>query len=531
MKREAISFGRFSSPKQELGSSLERQKAAYEAVCERRAALVQPSTRYGFGTFFGKGESGFHGVHLKKGGSLRAFLNKIEGGEIDPTKTALVIEGFDRPGRLEPDLATRLLSDIIRSGCALAVYLPDVWIGNPDDLNGNNWFMVQSMIYLAHQESKQKAERGRAAWKKRRQAKGKITNNLPRWIAWEGGRFVLIREKAAVIRRIFSLYCDGLGARLIARTLNEEGVPTLRGKGVWDQEAVRFLLKSRTTIGEYQPKETAGGKRTKAGEVRQNYYPAVVSEEVFYQAQGVISQRGGMRGRKEHNGINLFKGILFDARSKSTMNIKVDTFGGNRYRYLVPSRSCKDGSAWVSFSYDQIEAGFLAFVQELKVSPAKDDLSAEMAAREAVIAECKARLEKLNGEEDLEDLLPVVRSLQKRRKEAEAALERLKERQAASPDALDELNAFTQGYEEAAAAGKLMEWGERLRNKIRGVVSEMWVLILPTNQRTKTALVQVFLRQGGFHWFVVEAAGKKVQLSSDPRPWVDPRRDLRLWKE
>src|SRR5262245_23910422 len=128
MKREAISFGRFSSRPQEKGDSVRRQEEAYRRVCEQFKDRCEPSARFGFGAFFGFGESGFHGRHLKKGGSLRALLDKMDSGEIDPSKVCLVVEAFDRLSRIEPDLAMRLLSDIVRRGCPVVVANNSMWI-------------------------------------------------------------------------------------------------------------------------------------------------------------------------------------------------------------------------------------------------------------------------------------------------------------------------------------------------------------------------------------------------------------------
>ncbi len=76
--RDAISYGRFSSKgKQEEGDSMRRQKEAYERVCDRYKDRCRPSERYGFGAIFGRGESGYHGRHLGKGGSLAKFLDLI----------------------------------------------------------------------------------------------------------------------------------------------------------------------------------------------------------------------------------------------------------------------------------------------------------------------------------------------------------------------------------------------------------------------------------------------------------------------
>jgi len=215
------------------------------------------------------------------------------------------------------------------------------------------------------------------------------------------------------------------------------------------------------------------------------------------------------------------------------MNIKVQRVGDATYKYLVPSRSVKDGKDWCSIGYDLIEAGFLAFIQGLRLDPpVPDDRQAEIDKEEALVEELQGRLDRLNAEDDLEDLIPIVRKIQENKRAAERRLELLRQQshgRAANED-LDEFAAYTQQYRQHEEAGTLNEFHETLRNKLRSIVTEMWCLVIPRNKRTKTAVVQVFLRAGGFRWVVVKTTGKNSELSSDPAPYIDANRDLRLWK-
>ncbi|MBY0229876.1 MAG: recombinase family protein [Gemmataceae bacterium] len=540
--REAISFGRFSSKPQERGDSVSRQEAAYNRVCERYKDRCTPSVRYGFGQFFGTGESGFHGRHLRKGGSLHAFFDKVRGGDIDPRSVCLVVEAFDRLSRIEPDLAMQLLSDIVRSGCPVAVDSPDMWIERAD-LGGPKFILIAAMMQLAHAESAQKSVRVKASWESRKALREErpVTTVCPRWCRFSEGRFVLIPKKAGLVARIFQMYIGGHGGQTIARTLNDEKIPILGGKTgrVWDQEAVRFILKARTTIGEYQPMEFAEvqgkRKRVRSGAAVPGYYPAAVTEELFYRAQACLAERRRSQGRNTHSGTNLFRGILHDARTRSTMNVKVQRAKGIDYKYLVPSRAVKDGQGWTSIAYDLVEAGFLAFVKELRVDPpAESGNSAEIEKEENLIGELQGRLDRLNAEEDLDVLIPLVRKTTEMKRQAEARLEALRRENHAltAGDSLDDFATFTRLHQQHEDAGTLAEFNEVLRNKVRGLVSEMWMLIQAKNKRTKTVVVQVFLKSGAKRWFVVRTTGKGGGfLSCDPSPYVDPETDLRFLQD
>ena len=56
-------------------------------------------------------------------------------------------------------------------------------------------------------------------------------------------------DEAEVVRLMFRLYTeDGLGIRLIAQRLNDQGIRTRRG-GAWSLAAVHDLLKNPAYIG------------------------------------------------------------------------------------------------------------------------------------------------------------------------------------------------------------------------------------------------------------------------------------------
>ncbi len=80
---------------------------------------------------------------------------------------------------------------------------------------------------------------------------------------------VIVNEKeAAVVRKIFSMACEGKSSTEIARALHEGGVPTVRqmrgqkplgnkGYGTWGNSSVRKILKNRFYLGEMSYGKTA----------------------------------------------------------------------------------------------------------------------------------------------------------------------------------------------------------------------------------------------------------------------------------
>ena len=94
-------------------------------------------------------------------------------------------------------------------------------------------------------------------------------------------RLELIPDEAVVVRYIFRLYLqDGMGIRLIARRLNEEGLRTRRG-GNWSMVSIRDILRNRAYLGTY----SRFGVRVPGS------HPALVSPDDFRAVQDRLSAR------------------------------------------------------------------------------------------------------------------------------------------------------------------------------------------------------------------------------------------------
>lgn len=92
------------------------------------------------------------------------------------------------------------------------------------------------------------------------------------------------------------------GGRAIAKVLNAEGIPSFGG-GLWEEAYIRKIIRGRAVLGEYQPMQCrrfVDGEvvktsykrptRTPDGPPIPNYYPAAVTEERWWAAQGVLSE-------------------------------------------------------------------------------------------------------------------------------------------------------------------------------------------------------------------------------------------------
>ncbi|MBN9074563.1 MAG: recombinase family protein [Rhizobiales bacterium] len=307
---KAYSYVRFSSPEQARGDSLRRQTAKAEEWCAKRGIVLDDTLR-------DLGISAYRGAN-RDVGALRSFLEEVERGKVE-SGSFLIVESLDRLSREAVLDAAARLFDLIRAG-VVVVTLSDGQEYSADRLR-NDWTpLIVSIAIMAraHEESRVKGERVGEAWaKKRERARAGthlMTRRTPEWIAIEDGKFVLREDRVDIVRRVFQMTIEGHGRRTIVSRLNQEGVPTFRADENrkvkptgWQTSSVAKILNSRATFGEFQPGTGSTKYRTHKpdGPPVKDYYPAVIDEKKFDEAQGVIASR---RSERDENGVVIRRG-------------------------------------------------------------------------------------------------------------------------------------------------------------------------------------------------------------------------------
>ncbi len=359
---------------QSKGDSLRRQvenakKFAEEMGWEYRDDL-SPDNK-----FADKGVSGFTGDNLSKG-KLGQFIELIKSGRVKPG-SILLVESLDRISRLNPIEVLPIFLEIISSGVSIATVM-DKEVYSTVDMNKNPYGLIKSIIIMqrANEESSTKSERVSEAWekKKAKAATEKLTAKCPTWLKLQADRkdFDVIEERAAIVRRIYNMALDGYGAMKIAMTLNEEGVPGfgLKNNG-WHIPYVHKLLAYEAVTGRYVPHSGVGSKRKPCGDPVENYYPRIVSDEIFNAVQQKkAAYRHGAGGRHGHKFTNLFTKLCKCGYCGATMSFYSTTTKKSRYRYIA----CRDARRGVGCDkYATVEMGafeelFFKSLSEIDVS-------------------------------------------------------------------------------------------------------------------------------------------------------------------
>lgn len=501
----AFSYIRFSSPEQAKGHSLKRQSAGPDSWCERNGVRLSDQT------FRDLGVSGYTGEHRTNPDrhGLALFLNALREQKV-PRGSLLIIENLDRLTREQFRPAFRLIDQILEAGVHIVTLSPEKVYRH--DATGDDQMMDVMMMVMeltrGNQESARKSFLVGKAWadkKDRARAGGHIlTHKLPAWVEEVGGELRLIPERVAVVEKVFELSLAGLGHAAIVRKLTEEKVPPIGASGRWSRSFVANILGDRRAVGEFQPRKRDGSPD---GEPIAGYFPAVVTEHVFFVARHEAGLRKTKPGRLGTEQVNIFAGLLKNSREGDAYYLATRTDGLREGRsksapthqqVLINVNSAEGRSKCFSFPYLPFEDGLLRALREvdprevLGESPAADEvraLSGEVATLEARERELEAALE----EGEVAAVVRKLRELQGRKGEVAKLLEAAKARAAAPlSEAWGECQTLLSVIDNATDKDDARL---RLRSVLRRVVASVWVLVF-SKGKTRGAAVQVFFAGG-----------------------------------
>ncbi|MFP5513744.1 MAG: recombinase family protein [Alphaproteobacteria bacterium] len=395
----AFSYIRMSTPEQMKGDSLRRQMERSRRLAESRGWTLDDSMR-------DLGKSAFRGHHIADG-ALGAFLERVRSGQV-PAGSVMIVESLDRLSRETPRVALARFLDIINAGVALVTLDGDaVKEFRADTLNETDLIISIVGMARAHQESQRKSDMLKPAWANKRQLAretGKpLSGRLPMWLRLADGKFEVIPGRAEVVREMFQLTAEGIGRERLCRILNQRVIPGPAG-GQWGLTSVSHILDSPAVIGKFQPKELVyeGGvkKRKPVGDAIDNYFPAIVSLDLYNRAQAArVSRALNKGGRTGQTFSNLFRGMCYCGSCGGKMeyfnkgnNLKK---GG---RYFMCSSVKRGGGCLAKgrYSYDHLEDSFLSNCHHF-------DFSRIAAGQHAELDQVRNRLARLAlGKRDLE---------------------------------------------------------------------------------------------------------------------------------
>jgi DNA invertase Pin-like site-specific DNA recombinase len=528
------SYIRFSHPEQSDGDSVRRQTETTAEWCARNNVQLDKSLDlHHVG-------SAFLGEHRKNPdrNALAAFLRLIEERKVIKG-SYLIVENLDRLSREEEVPACHLLTSILLTGVHIVQLKPSELVLTE---KSPGWDIMRAVMELSrgHGESAIKSERIGKAWReKKKQARENgtlITHRLPAWIELKDGKMCLIRERAAVVRRIFDLAIAGYGVTFIVRKLTTEGVPAFGERkinknrkrsqfsGTWNRAYIANILKDRRALGEFQPCKRDGSPD---GPPIKNYFPAVVTEDTWHSARAGAEQRRRARGRTS-SFINPFAGLIKEARSGGSYYCAHRGPSPEKYkRVLVNTEAAEGRDVLYTFPFATFEDAVLEMLREIDPREILEGLNGhdEVMALEGELGEVKKAIDLIVADMDAHG-------------ESSRLMARLRAKEVRETELLELLAAANQ----KAANPLSASWGEmqslakmtakarkrgdedtllRLRTALRRTIESIILLVVPVpGKSARIAAVQAWFI-GGTHrdFIILHKSGTGGIVGTRPSQW------------
>ena len=222
VRKRVAAYARVSMEKDAMLHSLAAQVSYYSERIQRN-----PEWEYA-GVFADFGLTGTKETRPE----FQRMLKECREGKID----LILVKSISRFAR-----NTLALLNTVRElkGLGIGVYFEEQKL---DSLSGDGEFMLTILASFAQEESRSVSEN--CKWRIRK----KFEQGIPTGFGMYGyevrnGSFAIKPEEAAVVRRIFQMYLDGMGSVKIMKLLTEEGVPAPLG-GLWNASVVMEMLKN-----------------------------------------------------------------------------------------------------------------------------------------------------------------------------------------------------------------------------------------------------------------------------------------------
>lgn len=324
---DVYSYIRWSSDRQEDGSSEARQTEAIQRFCKYYGYTIKEEIA-------DPGVSSLRGRNYHQG-KLGEFVKRARDGGVQQG-SILLFENQDRMSRMRIGAATNLFMDILKTGVSIGI-ADTLKIYSFDNLQLGDFIQVLVEIERANKESERKRDFGVRGWKKNleKQSVGKpVTSKCPSWLKVVDDDFVVIDEQLNIIKSLFEeTLIQGVAAA--CKTVNEKFNISMK------LYQAQYLLKNRKLIGEHTRRVTDADGKKVDGETIAGAYPPVIDLVLFNDVQEKIAARKFYSGRYEKSHLNFLTGLVKCEHCKGS--VRWMNKGNKEYFICTPSMTgqCK----------------------------------------------------------------------------------------------------------------------------------------------------------------------------------------------
>ena len=300
-KRRTAAYARVSTDSEE-------QLTSYEAQVDYYTNYIKGRDDWEFVTVYT--DEGITGTNTKHRDGFNRMVQDALDGKID----LIVTKSVSRFARNTVDSLTTVRK-LKEKGVEIYFEKENIWT-----LDSKGELLITIMSSLAQEESRSISEN--CTWGQRKRfADGKVTVPFKRFLGYDrgpDGNLVLNTDEAVTVRRIYSMFLQGMSPYGIATHLTAEGIKSPSGKDKWNAGAVRSILTNEKYKGDallqksYTVDFLTKKKKVNEGEIPQYYvegnHEAIISPDVFEQVQQELEHRKQVKGR--HSSVHLFSGKI-----------------------------------------------------------------------------------------------------------------------------------------------------------------------------------------------------------------------------
>lgn len=310
-------------------------------------------------------DEGYSGKNYERPEIQRLFKH-LYGGKFQ----AILVKSVDRISRRLSDISKLLDDVLLPNNCRLLVS-----DNNLDSSTLNGSMFINFLGTFAQYERGMIIERVKSGMEKRAE-QGLWNGGIILGYDNEKKRLVINKEEASLVRRIFELRAEGKGYKYIAKTVNEEGYRSKKGK-LFSICTIKTILENEAYIGKckWGKRKDWNTKRRKG--VTKDYvlvegkHEAIISFELWSKVQAVNNtNRESVSKNRNFHGDFILSGILrCPACGAGTVMSKSKKRDGSGYHlyYMCQAFASKGTKACKSnlIGKENIERKVLQKVKEL----------------------------------------------------------------------------------------------------------------------------------------------------------------------
>lgn len=324
-KRRVAGYARVSTDSEE-------QFTSYEAQVDYYTNYIKSRDDWEFVRVYT--DEGISGTNTKKREGFKNMIKDALDGKID----LIITKSVSRFARNTVDSLTTV-RQLKEKGIEIYFEKENIWT-----LDSKGELLITIMSSLAQEESRSISEN--VTWGQRKRfADGKVCVPFKHFLGYDRGQdgnLILNEKEAVIVRRIFSMFLQGMTPYGIASQLTADGIVSPGKKEKWNAGTVKRMLSNEKYKGDallqksYTIDFLTKKKKDNEGEIPQYYvennHEAIIEPAVFDMVQRELERR--QPGHNRHSGVHMFSGKIKCGECGSWYGSKV-WHSNSKYRRMI----------------------------------------------------------------------------------------------------------------------------------------------------------------------------------------------------